>query len=136
MERYAVVLHTDGKNELLDVSKEERFISALYSIIGCDIVEFVKPQLLERPYAIVVDEEGLLKGTSFINPVASHLYKTHIHGSPIVGIAVLVKLIDTPFGPDYDFLQKDEAEKMKSMFDTLFETKLRPKGFRTVLISD
>lgn len=125
MENYAVVLHTDGENEIIDMTKERQVLPALYSIIGCDIVEFVNPQLLERPYALAVDEEGLLKGAAYINPAASYLYKTHIHGSPIAGVAVLIKLADTDDGPDYVFLQKDEAEKMKSMLDALVELKLR-----------
>ena len=125
MEKYAVVLHTDAKNEIIDMTKERQVCPALYSVIGCDTVEFVNPQLLERPYALAVDEEGLLKGVTYINPVASYLYKTHIHGNPIVGVAVLIKLVNTDDGPDYVFLQKDEAEKMKSMFDALVETKLR-----------
>lgn len=41
--------------------------------------------------------------------MASYLYGTQDHGSPIVGPAVILKEVMTDDGPDLAFLDQDEA---------------------------
>lgn len=42
-------------------------------------------------WALAVDEEGRYRENPIVNPVASMLYGTLSHGTPIVGPAVLIK---------------------------------------------
>ena len=71
-------------------------------------IEIVRPQFMERPLIMLVNDEGLLRNMK-INPAASYLYGTHEHGSPIVGPAMIMKEIMTDDGPDIGFLTKQEA---------------------------
>ena len=76
-------------------------------------IEIVYPKGLERPYLMVVNDEGRLRNME-INPVASYLYGTQDHGEPIVGPAMILKQIMTDDGPDIGFLTQDEALKIVS----------------------
>ena len=51
-----------------------------YALVGCDLLEVVR---LENGGILLVDEEGLCKGTPVVNPIASM-----IAGQVIVGNAV------------------------------------------------
>ncbi len=53
--------------------------------------EIVKPMRLSSPYIVLVDEEGLIKQKD-INPIASYLYQSDVHGSPIVGKVLVAKI--------------------------------------------
>lgn len=78
--------------------------SALYQLIGdCDMIEHVMPKRLYSEVggsnkvsqiegscvSMLIDEEGLLKYKD-INVVASYLYESDRHGSPIVGNVLIV----------------------------------------------
>jgi hypothetical protein len=52
--------------------------------------EIVHPKRLSKPFCMVADEEGLLKGLPK-NEVGSFLYETDNHGIPIVGDVFLLK---------------------------------------------
>lgn len=84
-------------------SREEQN-QLIRELIGSDWFEHVMPKHLYEDWGIttelttenagkvvsmLVDEEGLLKNLP-INPVASWLYGSHEHGSPIVGNVVFV----------------------------------------------
>ena len=62
-----------------------------YKLIGkeCEIVEAVHPKRLytlteeQYPVMMLVDEEYLYHETAQVNPIASYLYETDVHGHPI-----------------------------------------------------
>lgn len=71
----------------------QEFAEPAYKSIGEAVggwIEIVHPVRLGRPYCMVVNEEGLLRNLS-MNIFGSFLYRTDIHGSPIVGDIVLLK---------------------------------------------
>lgn len=88
-------------------------------------LEIVHPQGLERPYMMVVDEEGKLKENNFINMIGSELYNCKDRNfDPIVGTAVIIKEVNTDEGPDFDVLTDEECSALSKklllvMKDTL-----------------
>lgn len=77
-------------------------------------IETVRPRGLDRPYMMLVNEEGLLHGLH-LNPVGSVFYQTHIHGQPIVGNIILMKDGYRDGERDIVGLEEDEAEKLLDM---------------------
>ena len=77
-------------------------------------IETVRPRGLDRPYMMLVNEEGLLHDLPF-NVVGSFLYQTHIHGSPIAGNIILMKDGYRDGERDIVGLEEDEAEKLLDM---------------------
>lgn len=61
------------------------------ALIGpdCEFYERVKPLRLNPGLSMLVDEEGLIKRLP-VNLLASYLYATDKHGSPICGNVVIV----------------------------------------------
>lgn len=68
--------------------KEPALESLQKEVGGC--IEVVHPKYLPEGLCMVVDDEGLLKGSA-INNIASVLYGTPEHGQPIVGNAVILR---------------------------------------------
>lgn len=71
----------------------QEFSAPLYESLGAAVggyIEHVLPRGLERPYCLICNEEGRLKGLP-VNPIASWLYGMQEHGQPIVGTIVLMK---------------------------------------------
>lgn len=68
--------------------KEPALESLQKEVGGC--IEVVHPKYLPEGLCVVVDDEGLLKGSA-INNIASVLYGTPEHGQPIVGNAVILR---------------------------------------------
>ena len=110
--KYAVKLNVDGTADIINVP-ENRDWQWYSRQIGCDYIENVYPRGLNEPYMMVIDEEGLLKEKPILNFYASWLYETHKHGNPIVGNALIMKMIDTDDGPDVGGLEKEEAEAVQ-----------------------
>ena len=54
-------------------------------------IETVRPVGLAEPYIMIVNEEGLIHKLPE-NPLGCLLYGTHIHGQPIVGDIVIMKI--------------------------------------------
>lgn len=71
-------------------------------------IEIVHPVRLGRPYCMVVNEAGLLRNLP-MNVLGSFLYRTDIHGSPIVGDIVLLKEGINSDG-EYDLLGLTEQD--------------------------
>lgn len=69
-----------------------------YKLIGneCEIVEVVHPKRLytlteeQYPVMMLVDEEYLYHKTAQVNPIASYLYETDVHGHPINGNVLII----------------------------------------------
>lgn len=77
-------------------------------------IETVRPRGLERPYMMLVNEEGLLHDLP-PNLVGSYFYQTHIHGQPIVGNIILMKGGYRDGERDIVGLEEDEAQKLLDM---------------------
>ena len=77
------------KNEM----RVQEFSEPAHKSIGEAVggwIEIVRPARLERPYCMIVNEEGVLLNLP-INSFGSFLYGTDTHGWPIAGDAVLMK---------------------------------------------
>ena len=99
------------------------FGEPLYQTVGEVVggyIEHVNPRLLEAPFCMIVNEEGLLLKLP-VNTVGSFLYETLRHGWPIVGTIVIMKDGFTDEGPDIIGLSDDDIKymcgKLKHTFD-------------------
>ena len=89
----------------------EDIMDTVRKMIGCEWVEVVHPRRLSEQYAVLVDEEGLLKASPVFNEIASYLYEIEQHGQPIVGDAVIVRVVyDPEAGAELEWLSPEEAE--------------------------
>ncbi len=89
----------------------EDIMDTVRKMIGCEWVEVVHPRRLSEQYAVLVDEEGLLKASPVFNEIASYLYEIEQHGQPIVGDAVIVRVVyDPEAGAGLEWLSPEEAE--------------------------
>lgn len=89
----------------------QEFSEPVYKSIGEVVdgwIEIVHPVRLGRPYCMVVNEEGLLRNLP-MNVLGSFLYRTDIHGSPIVGDVVLLREGINSYG-EYDLLGLTEQD--------------------------
>ena len=59
----------------------EDIMDTVRKMIGCEWVEVVHPRRLSEQYAVLVDEEGLLKASPVFNEIASYLYEIEQHGA-------------------------------------------------------
>lgn len=87
----AITITSDNAIVMTDVANNGK---PLYDIVRNTIdgfMENVYPKGLPEGYVMIVDDEGKLKGKP-INQVGSYLYQSHIHGDPIVGDVVILKL--------------------------------------------
>lgn len=99
-----VVVTTDNK-----VYKKD-FDYPLFRSIGRAVggpIEDTFPKFLPAPYCMVVNEEGLNRGLE-LNIAGSILYASFIHGSPIVGNVVFLKMVPTKDGDDLTGLNEDD----------------------------
>lgn len=80
--------------------------------------ERVHPVGLERPYCMMVNDDGLLRGLP-LNLIGSILYGTPQHGQPIVGDIIFLK--DGYHGgePDVVGMTTDEAQRLGDKFFTM-----------------
>lgn len=99
------------------------FESPLYKSVGEVVdgyIEHVLPRLLEKPYCMIVNEEGLLRNLP-INLVGSLLCDTISNGIPIVGTIVIMKDgINEEGEPDILGLTEDETSYMYRLMKTVF----------------
>ena len=114
--------NTDGQKASIYVSTHsfepqivpvqgEDIMDTVRKMIGCEWVEVVHPRRLSEQYAVLVDEEGLLKASPVFNEIASYLYEIEQHGQPIVGDAVIVRVVyDPEAGAGLEWLSPEEAE--------------------------
>ena len=87
--------------------------------IDCDIIETVHPRNFPE-WTLLIDGNGLLKNNLPLNVLASVMYGTHTHGSPIVGDVLLLKNVITNFGYDTVGLENEDIEKAYEMLDKVF----------------
>ena len=76
-----------------DEMRLQEFSEPAYRSIGDAVggwIEIVRPVRLERPYCMIVNEEGVLLNLP-MNMFGSFLYGTNYHGNQILGDIVLLK---------------------------------------------
>lgn len=82
----------------------------LYNNLQCDVVE-------NSPAGVgvlmLVDEEGLCKGNAKVNSIASWLYETDKHGSPIVGNVLIIGEAYKSAGIDFTGLHAETAMELQ-----------------------
>lgn len=100
-----VVITTDDKVYTAELSTP--LFEGAKEILG-GYMEHVLPRGLESPYCFLCNEEGLLMGLP-INAYGSFLYRTHVHGNPIVGNIIIMKDGYEDGEPDIIGLSDDEA---------------------------
>lgn len=81
-------------------------------------IETVHPRGLSDPYVMIVNEEGLLEGLK-PNVVGSYLYGTHLHGQPIVGDIVFMKVGYVGIERDILGLEDAEIEEIKKLVEPM-----------------
>lgn len=107
-----IVITTENTIKIQDF--ERPLWKTVGEVVG-GYIEKVNPRGLDDPFCMIVNEEGLLKGLP-LNLVGSHLYQTYIHGAPIVGNIVIMKLGITPEGPDIIGLDEQDIQKLYPQF--------------------
>ena len=85
-----IAINPGNKYCVLDL--EEPIHSTAGEVVGGKggLIEIVRPRLLEDPFVLLVDEEGLLKDRNPCNLVGCFLYETLRHGNPIVGTIIMM----------------------------------------------
>ena len=107
--------------------------NALKELIGCDIYEHVMPRGLYtflghsrdvksgKCVGMLVDEEGLLKTSSKINFIGTHLYFTYDMPSPIVGNILFVGEKYEDDGIEFCDLDEDVCKRLLSQLKNIIE---------------
>ena len=109
-----IALVVNTKNEIHRVEYDPPHYDVIKEAVG-GRYEHVHPMGLDRPYSMMVNEEGLLLGLP-MNRLGSELYGTPRHGQPIVGDIVFLK--DGYHGgePDTVGMTEDEAQRLGDKF--------------------
>lgn len=111
-----ILVTTENVIEVKDF-KEPHFHS-IYDQIGG--FEIVNPIGLSGSLRMVVDDDGLLKQKP-MNKIGSLLYGTPIHGHPIVGDIVILKLRWTCNGQSLVGLSEQECKELTASLKAFLE---------------
>lgn len=105
------------KNEM----RVQEFSEPAHKSIGEAVggwIEIVRPARLERPYCMIVNDEGVLLNLP-MNMFGSFLYGTGYHGNPILGDIVLLKEgINSDGEPDILGLDEQDIKYLCDMVST------------------
>ena len=107
-----IVITTDNKVGV------RQFGLPLYKTVGKVVggyIEIVHPKGLPKPYIMIVNEEGLLRDLP-LNKTGGFLYQTYIHGYPIVGDIVIMKIEESSDGPDVVGLSDSDIQRLMPEF--------------------
>lgn len=117
------------KNEM----RVQEFSEPAHKSIGEAVggwIEIVRPARLERPYCMIVNDEGVLLNLP-MNMFGSFLYGMGYHGNPILGDIVLLKEgINSDGEPDILGLDEQDIKYLCDMVSTKMgrEVKLGQEG--------
>ena len=104
----AVTVTTDNEIKIIDVEKNgSQLYEQMRKAVG-GYYENVYPQRLPKEFVMVVNEEGRLKDLP-VNEVGSYLYGGDVHGEPIVGNIIILKLGYYEGEPDVVGMTDNEA---------------------------
>ena len=107
--KYAVLLTDSQEVKVMECNSEMEIFDIGRNAIGCEWIELVEPEPLARNgMLLMINEEAKLKGFSFINCIANHLYNSEHHGNLIVGDAVIVKTAEDSL----ELLSETEAKQI------------------------
>ena len=109
-----IALVVNTKNEIRRVEYDPPHYDVIKEAVG-GWYEHVHPMDLDRPYSMMVNEEGLLLGLP-MNRLGSELYGTPKHGQPIVGDIVFLKDGYDGGEPDVVGMTEDEAQRLGDKF--------------------
>ena len=109
-----IALVVNTKNEIRRVEYDPPHYDVIKEAVG-GWYEHVHPMGLDRPYSMMVNEEGLLLGLP-MNRLGSELYGTPKHGQPIVGDIVFLKDGYDEGEPDTVGMTEDEAQRLGDKF--------------------
>lgn len=90
MSKIKVIKLTQGilKPEVIEIDKD-KFLDECYKHINCRCIDVVTGIYDDFYVDIVVDDEGLLRDDTIVNPIAWFLYSKCDFDAPIVGNAIL-----------------------------------------------
>lgn len=109
-----IALVVSTKNEIRRVEYDPPHYDVIKEAVG-GWYEHVHPMGLDRPYSMMVNEEGLLLGLP-MNRLGSELYGTPRHGQPIVGDVLFLKDGYDGGEPDVVGMTEDEAQHLGDKF--------------------
>ena len=109
-----IALVVNTKNEIRRVEYDPPHYEVIREAVGGHY-ELVRPRGLQEPYCMMVNEEGLLLGLP-LNPLGCYLYGTMVHGAPIVGNIMILKLGRYAGEPDVVGMTDDEAQRLGDQF--------------------
>ena len=109
-----IALVVNTKNEIRRVEYDPPHYDVIKEAVG-GWYEHVHPMGLDRPYSMMVNEEGLLLGLP-MNRLGSELYGTPRHGQAIVGDIVFLKDGYDGGEPDVVGMTEDEAQRLGDKF--------------------
>ena len=109
-----IALVVNTRNEIRRVEYDPPHYDVIKEAVG-GWYEHVHPMGLDRPYSMMVNEEGLLLGLP-MNRLGSELYGTPQHGPPIVGDIVFLKDGYDGGEPDVVGMTEDEAQRLGDKF--------------------
>lgn len=110
------ILKITTENEMSLVEYDPPHYKILNDAVG-GWYENVHPMRLEKPYFMMVNEEGYLHDLP-LNLLGSILYGSDEHGYPILGDIVIVKEGYYNDGPDAVGMDEDEAKSLGEQFIT------------------
>ncbi len=105
------------ENEMSTVEYDAPHYDVIQKAVG-GWYEHVHPVGLERPYCMMVNEEGLLQSLP-LNLIGSILYGTPQHGQPIVGNVIFLKEGYHGGEPDVLGMTADEAQILGDKFSKM-----------------
>lgn len=111
-----IVVTTDDQ---ISIKNFDTFLEDIRNVFD-GYPEIVYPEGLSRPYCMAVDDEGLLKHLP-LNKFGSYIYQSYMHGSPIVGDVVIVKIGMTDGGPDVVGLEDHEIDGLKQAIERIIK---------------
>lgn len=107
-----IVITTDNTIKTQDFSRP--LWQSISAVVGGLFKGTIIPDY-DKQFCMISNEDGLRKGLP-LNLVGSHLYQTYIHGIPIVGNIVIMKLGFTPEGPDIVGLDEQDIQNLYPQF--------------------
>lgn len=113
----AILMHTDGTNEVIDVPNPIHY-TWYAKVIGCEWFEIIHGRNMPDSYVMIGDEEAKLKDCPLVNFQASWFYDTQDHGEPVCGDCLLMKEIEGDDGGELIGFNDDEVEEILHMFQT------------------
>jgi len=123
---YAVLLsQTDDPAKIVPGTNDD-VLHECYRLIGCRTVQTIPlydDSRLPKGYDALCDEDTYGK-TVCLNPLGSWLYGADIHGGPIVGNVVILKIVHDEEGDaNLAFMPKEEAQALADKLNEDFNRK-------------